>query len=244
MKVVVVSPHLDDAVLSVGATMHHVARAGVDVRLVTVFAGDVERPGRASYCDAKRGVDDKVAVAQARREEDAAAAAVLGVEPVWLPFDDGAYVSPRDPDGIWSALAPHLDGASAVLLPGWPLTHPDHRFATMLVVQRVRADAPLLFWAEMPYGAHPMAVAKGMIRGRRSAPLAHAYGGALEWRLSPATKDDFAAKRAAVPCYAGELQNLGRDARFAALHDRLIRREMLAWAADRELPAAIFGRPA
>lgn len=241
MKVVVISPHLDDAVMSVGATMHRAARRGAEVVLVTVFAGDVHDAGRASYWDARRGVENKAAVLEARRREDTAAAATLGARSVWLPFDDGAYVSKRDPDAIWAAVAPHLEGADAVLLPGWPLTHPDHRFASMLIVQRASAGLPLLFFAEMPYGAHPVAMAKGLIRGRRSALLTHAYGGVLEWRRSPVTKDDFAAKQAAVRCYAGELENLGLDAKFAEVHDRLLRRELLACDIHRVLPQVVFG---
>jgi len=243
VKLVVISPHLDDAVMSVGATMHRAARRGADVVLVTVFAGDVSSDGLASYWDARRGVAEKSAVLGARRREDAAAAEVLGARSVWLPFDDGAYVSLRDPDVIWAALAPLLDDADAVLLPGWPLSHPDHRFTSLLVVERAPAHLPLLFFAEMPYGAHPVAMAKGFLKGRRSALLAHAYGGVLEWRRSPVTKDDFAAKQAAVHCYAGELETLGLDATFAAVHDRVLRRELLACDLHQVLPEAIFGGP-
>lgn len=37
---VVVSPHLDDAILSLGATVAGLARNGLAISVVTVFAGD------------------------------------------------------------------------------------------------------------------------------------------------------------------------------------------------------------
>lgn len=241
MKVVVVSPHLDDAVLSVGATMNSLVRRGIEVALVTIFAGNIEQQGVASYWDAGRGVRDKQAVLAARRREDAAAASVLGVQPFWLQNDDSAYVSPREPETIWAALSGHLVGAAAVLVPGWPLTHADHRFATNLVVGRAPSDLPVLFYTEMPYGAHPVAAAKGLLTGRRSAVLAHALGGPATWHRTPTERGDFVAKWEAAGCYAGELELLGRDARFARVYDCLVRREWLACAPDLPVPAAVFG---
>ena len=38
-RLVVVSPHLDDAVLSLGATLAHAVESGATVEVLTVFAG-------------------------------------------------------------------------------------------------------------------------------------------------------------------------------------------------------------
>lgn len=240
MKVVVVSPHLDDAVLSVGATMHHLSAKGVDVQLVTVFGGDTERPSASSYWDAKRGLEDKGAVIEERRAEDKAAAAVLGAEPIWLPFDDAAYVAPRDPDAIWSMLAPLLATADAVLVPGWPLHHADHRYATMLVLERLRS-VPVGGYSEMPYAASPLTWLKGMVRHRSSPIVGRARGAELVWSAAETSTGDFAAKRRAVECYRGELEALGLEARLAALHDRLHRRESIGWFPDAMPPSDLFG---
>lgn len=241
MNVVVVSPHLDDAVLSVGATMRSLSRREVDVQLVTVFAGDPEKEDRASYWDAKRGLTKKTEVFEARRGEDQAAAAVLGVEPVWLPFDDGAYVSRRDPDEIWARLRPLLYGAAAVLLPGWPLVHADHRFVTAMVMQRLAATVPILLYAELPYGARPMSLARSLLKGRQAAPIAAALGSSLVWRSSWTSAEDRAAKRAAVAEYRGEVAALGLDARLSSLYDSALRRELLASHPGAEPPALLFG---
>ncbi len=242
MKVVVLSPHLDDAVLSVGATMHSLVRRGVDVELVTVFAGDpAPTPGPASYWDAKRGLADKSAVVAARREEDSDAARVLGVRSTWLPFDDGAYVAPRDPEHIWSMIAPFLVMASAVLVPGWPLVHADHRFTTMLVLQRMQTGVPLFFYAEMPYASHPSSVLRSVLRGRRAAPLFHAHAVDLTWRPTAVTSEDRRAKRAAVECYRGEIESLGREARRSALYERIVRKELLGDDRSATPPPGLFG---
>ena len=52
----VVSPHLDDAVMSVGGLIFRLARAGSLVRVLTVFAGLRTWTGAASPWDAMRGL--------------------------------------------------------------------------------------------------------------------------------------------------------------------------------------------
>lgn len=131
-RVVAVAPHLDDAVLSLGATLAHLARAGCDVVVLTVLAG--ASPGSPQ---------------EERRAEDARACAAVGARPCWLPLpDDG---TPKDPRLVGAALAPVLRPADVVLAPGYPLEHPDHA-----VVARAVADLhpPVLgHYVEQPYAA-------------------------------------------------------------------------------------------
>lgn len=90
-RVRVLSPHLDDAVLSCGGTLHRMARAGHRVEVVTVFAGDPPGPpppfAQALY--AVWGYGD--AAMAGRRAEDRAALALLGAIPVHLDFPDVIY---------------------------------------------------------------------------------------------------------------------------------------------------------
>jgi LmbE family N-acetylglucosaminyl deacetylase len=226
MKVVVLSPHLDDAVLSVGATINSLRRRGADVVVLTVFAGDPQHNSPASYWDAKRHPADKADAEKMRREEDAAAAAVLRVDTVHLPFDDFAYLTRRDPSEILEAMQPELEDADMVLTPGWPLVHTDHRYLSMLVL-RSAYKGTIHFYEELPYGAQPVQVVKRALRGRRAPSVTHELGGELTWRAALTTAEDFAAKRAAVDCYTGELAALGRHAQISLLRDRLWRREMI-----------------
>src|SRR3954469_18908439 len=103
VSVVLVSPHLDDGVLSCGELL-----AGhPGACLVTVFAG---RPGPMALtgwdrdCGFSAGDD----VVGARRAEDRAACEVLGATAVWLDFLDAQYGNAPPVDAP-SVDAPPLD---------------------------------------------------------------------------------------------------------------------------------------
>lgn len=124
-QMLVVSPHLDDAVLSLGATMTHVARSGASVAVLTVFAGNPESTRPASGWDRQAGFETEGEAATARRSEDLEACRIVGAAPTWLPFAPGSYGDRRDPDEVWSALAPSVTRADTVYVPGFPLTNED-----------------------------------------------------------------------------------------------------------------------
>ena len=97
--VLLLSPHLDDAVLSCGGRiLHHVAR-GERVVVLTVF----------SHAD-----PDDAAGWGARREEDRTAAARLGAETEWMGLPDAPFREPayHDFDTLTGPLAPG-DAATA-----------------------------------------------------------------------------------------------------------------------------------
>lgn len=89
-----VQPHYDDAALSCGAAAAQLAARGLPCRLVTVFAGDVAQDGLDAFAQRKQerwGLGGLDAVLYTRREEDAAAACVLGCELAWLDHPDAIY---------------------------------------------------------------------------------------------------------------------------------------------------------
>ena len=147
--VAVLSPHLDDAILSLGAA---IARARGDVRVVTVFAGDPDSMLKAGDWDSRAGFRTVGEAAGARREEDALACADVGARPVWLPFVDHQY-PPDDDDAVWAALADALDGAETVLVPAFPLIHPDHGRLLDLVERNGLPGRRLGRYVEQPYAA-------------------------------------------------------------------------------------------
>lgn len=225
MSIVVVSPHLDDAVMSVGASIHRLSEAGQQVEIVTVFAGDPANMARPSFWDAKRGAASAAEATGARRVEDAAAAALIGARTHWLPFDDSGYVAPRDPDEIWRSLAPRLRSAKIVMVPGYPMAQHDHRWISALVVERL-VGATLVPYVELPYAAEPVVVAKTTLRGRTTNLTRHVFGDAdFTWSASQLRPSDLAAKRAAVACYRGEVEALGFRATISKAFDRLFGRE-------------------
>src|SRR5437899_3602908 len=127
-RLVCVSPHFDDAVLSAGQLL--AAHPGSTV--VTVFGGRPPRyPEEATWWDALGGFHDGDDVVGARREEEREAMARVGATPVRLDFADHQYgfeIAPAEE--IAAALEPVLVDAapSAVLIP-LGLANPDHRRA-------------------------------------------------------------------------------------------------------------------
>src|SRR5712692_1758346 len=96
--ILVVSPHLDDAVLSLGMTIARAARSGGQVDVLTVFAGDPESTRPSGGWDRRAGFNTEGEAATARRVEDLEACRTVGAAPTWLSFAPGAYRDPRDPD--------------------------------------------------------------------------------------------------------------------------------------------------
>jgi LmbE family N-acetylglucosaminyl deacetylase len=150
--VVVVSPHLDDAVLSLGAGIARATRSGTEVRIVTVFAGDPESSGPPTDWDRAGGFTSAGEAARSRREEDRRACTRVGANPVWLPFTDEDHGGEPDPESVRAALAEALVDAEVALLPGYPLALPDHvRVTRWLLAEPPRARLGL--YVEQPYAA-------------------------------------------------------------------------------------------
>jgi LmbE family N-acetylglucosaminyl deacetylase len=81
--VLALSPHLDDAVFSCGATLARLTDHGVHVALVTAFTRSVPDPGAfALRCQTDKGLHPDVDYMAVRRAEDRAAADVLGIAEV------------------------------------------------------------------------------------------------------------------------------------------------------------------
>ena len=152
-RVAVVSPHLDDGVLSLGAAIADASTRGAKVRIVTVFAYDPASTAPAAAWDAACGFSSAADAARARRAEDAEACARVGAEPVWLPFADEEYGDAAGDNELWAAIEPELASADAVLVPGFPLAVGDHERVTRLVLGRLSAPAALGLYVEQPYAS-------------------------------------------------------------------------------------------
>lgn len=227
-RVVVVSPHLDDAALSLGATLARAARSGADVVVATVFAGDPASDAPAGDWDGRCGFATLGEAATERRAEDARACATLGATPLWLSFADEQYADGASDDTIWEALAPTVGDADAVLVPGSPLVNADHMRLAALLVPRLDTSR-LVLYAEQPYAANvligrghswrPFAaaarIAAGSRLGRRPSarnvpePVAGFVPPKLEWRPVARTRADVAAKMAAIRAYESQWDGLG-----------------------------------
>jgi LmbE family N-acetylglucosaminyl deacetylase len=205
-RVVVCSPHFDDAAL--GAACALFAHPGSTV--VTLFGGKPQRyPDPPSEWDALGGFkagDDVVAL---RREEDRAAMQVLDAHPVHLDFVDHQYLRSGEraqPREIATVLEATLDELrpTAVMLP-MGLANPDHvatHDAGMLLAPR-RTDITWFCYEDSGYKHIP-----GMLAWR----IAKLFKGDL-WptpMIVPVV-NDVDRKRKAIECYVSQLPPLNRD---------------------------------
>ena len=144
----VLSPHLDDAVLSCGALIADSRRRGTDVIVVTVFNGRPTMPvsAPAARFHARCGLTDSNAMDEREREDDRAIGAVgASTERLYLP--EALY---RKDSGS----EPLYDTDLAIFHEG-PLT-PDDCLITVAnrVGAQVDAAAPDLVLAPLGIGGH------------------------------------------------------------------------------------------
>ncbi|WP_037311303.1 PIG-L deacetylase family protein [Amycolatopsis orientalis] len=107
-RIVAISPHLDDAVLSFGAGLARATRDGAKVTVHTVFAGTAVAPfsPAADRLHSIWGFSPEQDASLHRRNEDIAALGHLGAEYRHGRFLDAIYR--KLPDGRW--LADHVPG--------------------------------------------------------------------------------------------------------------------------------------
>jgi LmbE family N-acetylglucosaminyl deacetylase len=214
--IVVVSPHLDDGVLSLGAAMAGWARAGARVELLTVLACDPESRAPAGGWDTRAGHATEGESARARREEDRRACERLGVTPRWLPYGSVDYDRHGTADDVAAAVVEVVKGADEVLLPGFPLSHPDHAWLAEVLASRELGALRLGFYLEQPYALR----ADG--EGARSYHRVRATG----------TRDRLAKWRA-IREYRSQLPVLGMTGSLRSGPLALaFAREAVAWTGD------------
>lgn len=192
----IVSPHLDDAVLSVGQVM-----AGrPDCVVVTVFAGTPVRRRMLTTYDKDCGFSDAERAMFGRRREDDAALRILAARSVRLDFVDNQYDRSRSHAEIVDALLRIVDKIRPDVVVGpIGLAHPDHhstRFALDDVLKR-RVGLDGWVYEDLPSRVlYPETVPNALDwwRGMGYVPVLDFLG------TGPRAK-----KRAAVRCYRSQL---------------------------------------
>ena len=226
-RIAVLSPHLDDAILSVGAAIARWTRSGAVVRVVTVLGGDPASSTPAGPGDAASGFAPVGAAARARRAEDVHACRSVGAVPTALDLSDMQYGRGVSDDEAWAAIRAAIGEADTVLAPGFPLSHPDHEWLGLLVVAR-RDPA----WRTGIYVEQPYAIGSGRPRDHGER-----LGVEPDFAPIPASWRDRRAKRRALLAYrsqhvqlAGVVDGSWRDLqrRISAL-ERRRGGEMVAW---------------
>lgn len=194
--VVVVSPHLDDVVFSLGAAISRTTRRGYHVTVLTVLAGDPDSSAPAGAWDSSAGFKTAGEAARIRREEDRRACELLGAGSEWLPFGDHQYTRGAPEQEVRDAVVAVVDGRP-VLLPGFPLLHEDHHWLHGMLAAAF-PDAGL--YTEQPYGAaHTDRPGVSQEPTARNAPGPHA------WRFLRAGLRDRRRKISACRAYSSQL---------------------------------------
>lgn len=141
---VVVSPHLDDAVLGCGELL--AACPGSVV--VTAMAGRPAQYADVTPWDALAGFQPGDDVVTARRAEDRAALDVLAAHPIWLEFLDSQYRDSPTIETLASALEAAIlhTGLATVLLP-LGLFHSDHHLTNAAAIAVLRRQGRLAWFA-------------------------------------------------------------------------------------------------
>jgi LmbE family N-acetylglucosaminyl deacetylase len=246
-RVAVISPHLDDAVLSAWLVLAG-ARA---VRVITCFAGAPAGSMRGRWDERTGSVSAAVALA-ARRAEDARALALTGSEPVHLDLLDEQYREGRDAPlaCLVQSLRDHLVDAAEVWLPAALGAHPDHVATRDAALAATRPGQRVRVYADLPYAGQPgwpvdvtraprdIAVECYSLLLRRPGPARH-WKSTLEEagievdgryrRVRKLSRSQFHRKRQAVHTYASQLDALRCGPRHPLRERRLFAYEV-HWA--------------
>ena len=212
-RVVVVSPHLDDGVLSLGASIASWSRTGSTVELLTVLGCDPDSAAPAGGWDRRGGFATEGDSARARREEDRRACAVIGATPRWLPFGSVDYERHGDEADVRRAVAGATDGADLALVSGFPLTHPDHEWLTRTLAVSLLGCPVVALYAEQPY------TVRSGDEPRVPAWVSEAVGAVSTFEPTRTELRDRLAKWRAIRQYRSQLPLLGmrRNLRRGAL---------------------------
>lgn len=229
-RVVIVSPHLDDAVLSLGASARAASRRGARVDVLTVLSGDTASTTPADSHNSRAGFRTVGEAARARRLEDELACSMVGARALWLPFADDGNEPPPGDEEISTALADRLKDYDSILVPGFPLRHPDHQRIARLTLGALQGGNLIGLYVEQPYASWDALSKSTLKRPRRRTPMAAALEGVGlhltadgRWERSASAPGDWAAKVKASGAYPSQMAVLRKAPRTRILAYELLR---------------------
>ncbi len=187
------SPHLDDVAFSCGGLMAQLADGGWHTVMATAFTATVlPVTGFALACQLDKGLGPEIDYMALRRNEDRAAAAILGVTDLrWLDLPEAPhrgyaaaselFDAIRADDDIWRPLATQIAALmdevqpDLILAPQGLGNHVDHRQMIRAVLQL--APRHLAFYRDTPYAIrNPNAVLNVEASGMHECLLGIADG--------------------------------------------------------------------
>jgi len=162
-RLVVISPHLDDAVLSAGQVLGGSPGAAV----ITVLAGIPDGTGVTEY-DRGCGFTTSRQAMRQRREEDRRALAFLGAEPSHLDFLPRGYEIVPDDGAMLAELTARIADLDPAAVAGpVGIVHPDHERVARVwprAARQAAGGAPLYAYEELPYRVKSRRRAEAAVR--------------------------------------------------------------------------------
>jgi len=196
MMHLVVSPHLDDAVLGAGQWLS--VHPGAVV--LTVFAGIPRAADMLTSWDRRSGFANAAEAVATRQAEDRAALSVLGAEPLWLDHVDDQYGEPSRLETLVASLRTVLRrlAPTNILMP-LGLFHHDHVLAQRACLQAAHAEGAVTLRAyeDAIYRSLPGRLQETLVR------LAHDGVRATPAAEQP-TSNGVTAKARALAAYASQ----------------------------------------
>ena len=235
--VVILSPHLDDAVLS---CWRRLTGPG-DVHVINVFAG-VPAAGRTSWWDRTGGATDSAQRMRERIEEDRVALSLAGRCATNLAFLDDQYrCSQRELSPIIEALRTELPADAHVYAPAALGAHPDHVVVREATLSMRGDGAKISLYADLPHASArgwPPWVSNA---ARNDAEVGHRWVAELAQTGIPPddmrptvhtlTRIEHVHKQTAVQAYATQLKPL--ETQFGR---PIADRSLLGYEVEWELP--------
>jgi hypothetical protein len=232
--IVVLSPHLDDAVLS----LWHLLEDEGDLMVLNVFGGAPAGPANGAWWDRLTGAEDPAERVAERHAEDRAALGLAGREPVDLGLLDGQYRSDdHDPQEVVDAIAAAVP-EGVLLAPAALDLHRSH-VAVRDAALRLRARGrEVALYADVPHAT--VYGGPAWVTGSDSEPYlrpearwAHAMAAtgielpAPRAEVTALAPEALERKRRAVGEYRTQVPAL--DAQYGVLRPEILAFEVIWW---------------
>lgn len=206
-RLLVISPHLDDAVLSCALLLSLNPQAAV----CTIFTSPPEDDVRTDW-DRKSGFADAFGAMRTRRSEDTSALRKLGATPIHLPFCDAQYLASPSHESLVASLTETIMTVKpATLLIPMGLFHSDHTMVADACLASIRSfgDALILAYEDVPYRTIP-----GVLQDRMCVLLERGFIADAADMVTPEQDARHRhLKRAALARYESQLRAFGPEGR-------------------------------
>jgi LmbE family N-acetylglucosaminyl deacetylase len=147
-RVLILSPHLDDAVLSAGQFL----ASRPDTIVATIFAGIPRNKDVCTTYDAKCGFKTAEEAMKTRQDEDKAAMALLAATPLHLGFIDSQYGKPTEQAGMAKVIGNLIEEHEPEYVVGpLGLVHPDHILVRNALLEATdKYELPVWLYEDLP----------------------------------------------------------------------------------------------